>query len=81
MATRVRRNTETPLILSGEEPACGWDQPVPLIEVLRGACSEVGDYRRIKLSSIPKAAIHGRAVPDLVHLLAELLENATAYSP
>jgi hypothetical protein len=80
LATRVRRNTETLLILSGEEPARGWDQPVPLIEVLRAACSEVEDYRRIKLSGIPKGAIHGHAVTDLVHLLAELLENATTFS-
>ncbi len=80
-ATRVRRNTETLLILAGEKPGRRWDQPVALAEVLRAACSEVKDYQRIRLTGIPEAVVHGRAVTDLVHLLAELLENATVFSP
>ncbi|NUP18813.1 MAG: ATPase, partial [Streptomyces sp.] len=57
-----------------------WDQPVPLVDVLRAASSEVEQYERIELSGVPEAEIHGRAVTDLVHLLAELLENATTFS-
>ncbi|ULR53572.1 nitrate- and nitrite sensing domain-containing protein [Streptomyces deccanensis] len=80
LATRMRRNGENLLVLAGEEPGRRWDQPVPLIDVLRAASSEVEQYERIELSGVPEAEIHGRAVTDLVHLLAELLENATTFS-
>ncbi|MDN5385681.1 nitrate- and nitrite sensing domain-containing protein [Streptomyces sp. LB8] len=80
LATRMRRNGENLLVLAGEEPGRRWDQPVPLIDVIRAASSEVEQYERIELSGIPDAEIHGRAVTDLVHLLAELLENATTFS-
>ncbi|MYR96418.1 MULTISPECIES: sensor histidine kinase [unclassified Streptomyces] len=80
LATRMRRNGENLLVLSGEEPGRRWDQPVPLVDVLRAASSEVESYERIELSGVPEAEIHGRAVTDLVHLLAELLENATTFS-
>ncbi|MFD1661344.1 nitrate- and nitrite sensing domain-containing protein [Streptomyces caeni] len=80
LATRMRRNGENLLILAGEEPGRRWDQPVPLVDVLRAASSEVEQYERIELSGVPEADIHGRAVTDLVHLLAELLENATTFS-
>ncbi|MFI9305878.1 sensor histidine kinase [Streptomyces triculaminicus] len=80
LATRMRRNGENLLILAGEEPGRRWDQPIPLVDVLRAATSEVEAYERIELSGLPEAEIHGLAVTDLVHLLAELLENATSFS-
>ncbi|MCD9144134.1 nitrate- and nitrite sensing domain-containing protein [Streptomyces albireticuli] len=80
LATRMRRNGENLLVLAGEEPGRRWDQPVPLVDVLRAASSEVEAYERIELSGVPDAEIHGLAVTDLVHLLAELLENATTFS-
>ncbi len=80
LATRMRRNGENLLILAGEEPGRRWNQPVPLVDVLRAASSEVESYERIELSGVPDSEIHGQAVTDLVHLLAELLENATTFS-
>ncbi|GHJ36241.1 nitrate- and nitrite sensing domain-containing protein [Streptomyces sp. TS71-3] len=80
LATRMRRNGENLLVLSGKEPGRRWDQPVPLVDVLRAASSEVEQYHRIELVGVSDAEIHGMAVTDLVHLLAELLENATAFS-
>ncbi|WP_437344815.1 nitrate- and nitrite sensing domain-containing protein [Streptomyces tubercidicus] len=80
LATRMRRNGENLLILAGEEPGRRWNQPVPLIDVLRAAISEVESYERIDLTGVPESEIHGTAVTDLVHLLSELLENATTFS-
>ncbi|MEU9604564.1 nitrate- and nitrite sensing domain-containing protein [Streptomyces sp. NPDC048057] len=80
LATRMRRNGENLLVLAGEEPGRRWNQPVPLVDVLRAASSEVESYERIELTGVPETDIHGQAVTDLVHLLAELLENATSFS-
>ncbi|MFE9821546.1 nitrate- and nitrite sensing domain-containing protein [Streptomyces sp. NPDC005791] len=80
LATRMRRNGENLLVLAGEEPGRRWNQPVPLVDVLRAASSEVESYERIELTGVPESEIHGQAVTDLVHLLAELLENATSFS-
>ncbi|MEU2336703.1 nitrate- and nitrite sensing domain-containing protein [Streptomyces sp. NPDC006654] len=80
LATRVRRNGENLLVLGGERPTQQWDHPLPLVDVIRAAASEVEQYERIELAGVPEAEVHGRAVTDLVHLLAELLENATAFS-
>ncbi|MFC6061387.1 sensor histidine kinase [Streptomyces ochraceiscleroticus] len=80
LATRMRRNGENLLILAGEEPGRRWTQPVPLVDVLRAATSEVESYERIELQGFPESEIHGQAVTDLVHLLSELLENATTFS-
>ncbi|MFJ6213141.1 nitrate- and nitrite sensing domain-containing protein [Streptomyces sp. NPDC092296] len=80
LATRMRRNGENLLVLAGEDPGRHWNQPVPLVDVLRAAASEVEQYDRIELSGIPEAEVVGIAVTDLVHLLAELLENATTFS-
>ncbi|MFD3512151.1 nitrate- and nitrite sensing domain-containing protein [Streptomyces sp. NPDC058657] len=80
LATRMRRNGENLLVLAGEEPGRRWNQPVPLVDVLRAASSEVENYERIELTGVPESEIHGQAVTDLVHLLAELLENATTFS-
>jgi signal transduction histidine kinase len=80
LATRMRRNGENLLVLAGREPDRDWGRPVPLVDILRAASSEVEDYARIELSGVPEGDIHGQVVNDLVHLLAELLENATSFS-
>ncbi|MFF9345711.1 nitrate- and nitrite sensing domain-containing protein [Streptomyces sp. NPDC014734] len=80
LATRMRRNGENLLVLAGEEPGRRWNEPVPLVDVLRAAASEVESYERVEISGVPETDIHGQAVTDLVHLLAELLENATMFS-
>ncbi|MBH1933943.1 nitrate- and nitrite sensing domain-containing protein [Streptomyces sp. AV19] len=80
LATRMRRNGENLLVLAGEEPGRRWTRPVPLVDVLRAAASEVEQYERIELTGVPATEVAGRVVNDLVHLLAELLENATSFS-
>ncbi|MFF3007219.1 nitrate- and nitrite sensing domain-containing protein [Kitasatospora sp. NPDC057940] len=80
LATRMRRNGENLLVLAGEEAGRRWNTPVPLVDVLRAASSEVEQYERVELSGIPEVEVVGAAVTDLVHLLAELLENATSFS-
>ncbi|MFI1501976.1 nitrate- and nitrite sensing domain-containing protein [Streptomyces platensis] len=80
LATRMRRNGENLLVLAGEEPGRRWTRPVPLVDVLRAAASEVEQYERIDLNAVPQTEVAGRVVNDLVHLLAELLENATSFS-
>ncbi|NUP47603.1 MAG: sensor histidine kinase, partial [Catenulispora sp.] len=80
LATRMRRNGENLLVLAGEEPGRRWSQPVPLIDVLRAAASEVEQYERVTLRDLPTVEVAGRAVNDVVHLVAELLENATSFS-
>jgi signal transduction histidine kinase len=81
LTTRMRRHAEGLIILSGEAPARGWRQPVPLVDVLRAAVAEVEDYTRIRVFSRTKSAIAGHAVADVIHLVAELAENATVFSP
>ncbi|MER7585843.1 nitrate- and nitrite sensing domain-containing protein [Kitasatospora sp. NPDC097691] len=80
LATRMRRNGENLLVLAGEEAGRRWNTPVPLVDVLRAAASEVEQYERVELAGIPEVDVVGAAVTDLVHLLAELLENATSFS-
>jgi hypothetical protein len=81
LATRMRRNSEDLIVLSGEAPPRRWTQPMPLVEVVRAAVAEVEDYNRIELLPIDDIGLAGQAVSDVVHLLAELVENATSYSP
>ncbi|WP_432134341.1 MULTISPECIES: ATP-binding protein [unclassified Streptomyces] len=81
LAIRMRRNSENLLTLIGHEPARRFDGPVPLVDVVRAAASEVEDYERIELAGSAAAEVVGGAVTDIVHLLAELLENATVFSP
>jgi hypothetical protein len=81
LATRMRRHAEDLVILAGSTPGRGWRQPVPLVDVLRGAISEVEDYARVSVRPVPDVAVTGRVVADLIHLLAELIENAAAFSP
>ena len=81
LATRMRRHAEDLVILAGAAPGRGWRNPVPVIDVVRGAISEVEDYKRVDIRSVESAAVLGRAVGDVIHLLAELLENAASFSP
>ncbi|GAA0797193.1 sensor histidine kinase [Spirilliplanes yamanashiensis] len=81
LATRMRRHAEDLVILAGAKPGRGWRNPVPVVDVVRGAISEVEDYKRIDITAVQDAAVAGRAVGDVIHLLAELLENAASFSP
>jgi signal transduction histidine kinase len=81
MVTRMRRNSENLLLLAGHEGARKWSDPVSLADVARAATSEIEHYSRVVLSIQPGVAVVGPAVSDVVHLLAELIENATLYSP
>jgi signal transduction histidine kinase len=81
LATRMRRHAEDLVILAGAAPGRGWRNPVPVIDVVRGAISEVEDYKRVDIRTVETSAILGRAVGDVIHLLAELLENAASFSP
>jgi signal transduction histidine kinase len=81
LATRMRRHAEDLVILAGAAPGRGWRNPVPVIDVVRGAISEVEDYRRVDIRTVATASVLGRAVGDIIHLLAELLENAASFSP
>jgi signal transduction histidine kinase len=81
LATRMRRNAESLLVLAGVEPARQWMSPVPLTAVVRAALGEVEDYQRVIVHDIKPTTILGTAAADLAHLLAELIENALAFSP
>lgn len=81
LATRMRRNSENLLVLAGTESATRSGRPVPVVDVLRAAVSEVEQYKRLVLQPPPDVLVQGRAAGDLVHLLAELLDNATLFSP
>jgi signal transduction histidine kinase len=81
LTTRMRRHSEGLIILSGESPGRGWRNPVPFIDVLRAAVAEVEDYTRIRVTVGTPAALVGPAVADVIHMIAELVENATIYSP
>jgi signal transduction histidine kinase len=80
LATRMRRNNENLLVLAGEESARRWTEAVRLVDVARAAAAEVEHYERIILGEVPRVGIVGQAAPDIAHLVAELLENATAFS-
>ena len=80
IATRMHRNSQNLLVLAGHRPASSWNQPVALVNVIRAAVSEIEEYERVSLNAQPDIAVRGPAVNDLVHLLAELAENATSFS-
>ncbi|MCG8924283.1 nitrate- and nitrite sensing domain-containing protein [Lentzea sp. CC55] len=80
LATRMRRNSENLLVLSGTDLSRRLTRPVPAAEVLGAAVSEVEQYARVQVGQTPDVTVQGRAVNDLVHLIAELLDNATAFS-
>ncbi len=81
LATRMRRTSENLLVLAGHEGTRRWSQPVPLVDVLRAAVSEIEQYERVVLNVQPGIVVVGQAVNDVVHLVAEIVENATTFSP
>jgi signal transduction histidine kinase len=81
LVTRMRRNSENLLLLAGHEGARKWSEPAPLADVARAAASEIEQYARVSLDSVPSVSVEGQAVSDVVHLMAELIENATMFSP
>ncbi|MFJ7266627.1 nitrate- and nitrite sensing domain-containing protein [Streptomyces sp. NPDC099050] len=81
LTTRMRRHAESLIILSGAAPGRAWRMPIPLTNVVRAAVSEIEDYPRVEVRQLAEAAVVGGAVADLTHLLAELIENATQFSP
>ncbi|WP_248964149.1 sensor histidine kinase [Sphaerisporangium perillae] len=81
LATRMRRNSENLLVLAGQDAARKWSQPVELIDVVRASQGEVESYDRVVTHVRSEVAIAGQAVSDIVHLLAELVENAVSFSP
>jgi HAMP domain-containing protein/anti-sigma regulatory factor (Ser/Thr protein kinase) len=82
LATRMRRNAENLLVLANTEPGRRWSEPMPIADVLRAASSEVEDFSRVELLSTgDRLRLAGHAGSDVVHLLAELIENAVTFSP
>ena len=81
LVTRMRRNSENLLLLAGHEPARKRSEPVPLTDVARAAISEIEQYSRVTLNIQQGVSLAGSAVSDVVHLLAEVVENATSFSP
>jgi signal transduction histidine kinase len=81
LATRMRRNAENLIVLAGANPGRVWRRTVPMVDVVRGAIAEVEDYARVTVYPIGPVQLAGRAVSDVIHLLAELVENALSFSP
>jgi len=81
LTTRMRRHAESLSIISGAAPARSWSGPVPVIDVIRSAVSEIEDYQRVTTATDATETVIATAVTDLIHLLAELVENATLFSP
>ncbi|MFJ8332609.1 nitrate- and nitrite sensing domain-containing protein [Streptomyces sp. NPDC094437] len=80
-ASQLRRYEENLVIISGEQPRRSWREPVALVDILRGAVGEVAEYRRVEVHTDEDVYVAPPAVGDVIHLLAELIDNATAYSP
>ncbi|MFI6129304.1 nitrate- and nitrite sensing domain-containing protein [Micromonospora sp. NPDC051141] len=81
LATRMRRNAENLIVLSGSTPGRAWRRSVPMVDVVRGAVAEVEDYTRVTVRPLGAVSLTGRAVGDVIHLLAELIENGLSFSP
>ncbi|WP_280369956.1 sensor histidine kinase [Nocardia wallacei] len=81
LATRERRNAESLIILGGGQPGRQWRHPIPLLDIIRSATAETADYTRVHIGAAPVLAVVGHLVADLVHLLAELVDNASVFSP
>lgn len=81
LATRMRRNAESLLVLVGEASPRRWAEPIALTDVIRAGLSEVDDYRRVVLRRVDDIAVTGAVVSELAHILAELIENGLAFSP
>jgi hypothetical protein len=80
IAMRMHRNSQNLLILAGNQASPGWNQPVTLAHLVEAAVAEVEEYQRVSFEVQPDIAVRGPAVNDLVHLLIELIENATSFS-
>ena len=81
LTTRMRRHAESLIVLSGAVPGRGWRDPVPVVDILRAAVAEVEDYVRVDVTSESDDLVAGSAVSDVIHLIAELVENAAVFSP
>ncbi|MFE3641804.1 nitrate- and nitrite sensing domain-containing protein [Streptomyces sp. NPDC059169] len=81
LTTRMRRHAEGLIILSGAAPGRRWRKPVPLVDVVAAAVGEIEDYTRVVVPPMPAVGVAAEAVADVVHLVAELVENATVFSP
>ncbi|BAJ32043.1 MULTISPECIES: nitrate- and nitrite sensing domain-containing protein [Kitasatospora] len=81
LTTRMRRHAEGLIILSGGSPGRAWRKPVRMVDVVRAAVGEVEDYARVHVRPFPGTGLLGAAVADVTHLVAELVENATVFSP
>jgi signal transduction histidine kinase len=81
LATRIRRNAESLVVLAGLEPPRTWSAPIAAGDVVRASLGEVEDYRRVEIEGMDPAMVSGGAATDLVHLSAELIENALTFSP
>ncbi|HEY6794304.1 MAG TPA: ATP-binding protein, partial [Kineosporiaceae bacterium] len=81
LATRMRRNATSLLVLVGESGPRQWSSPVAMADVVRAAVSEVEEYRRVALRRVDEVLVAGSAVGAVVHLLSELVENALTFSP
>jgi hypothetical protein len=81
LATRMRRNAEDLIVLSGADPGRHWVQQMTVVDVVRAAAAEVEEYQRVELLPLADLEVAGHVAVDIVHLLAELIENATAFSP
>ncbi|MDQ0773740.1 signal transduction histidine kinase [Streptomyces aurantiacus] len=80
-ASQLRRYEENLVIISGERPGRSWTEPVALIDILRSAVGEVAQYQRVEVQTEEEVFLAPPAVADVIHLLAELIDNATTYSP
>jgi signal transduction histidine kinase len=81
LATRMRRNAESLLVLAGAEPTRRRGRPVAVIDVLRVAMGEIEDFGRIRMNAVEPSTVAGSVAVDLAHLMSELMENATQFSP
>jgi hypothetical protein len=81
LTTRIRRNAESLLVLAGAKQTRTWSQPIAIDDVVRAALSEIEEYTRVTIHHIDAARVHGGVAADLTHMIAELLENATRFSP
>jgi hypothetical protein len=81
LTTRMRRHAESLIVLAGDSPNRAFRDAVPFVDVLRAATAEVEDYTRVKVVCRTSAAVASRAVADVIHMLAEFVENATTFSP
>lgn len=81
LATRLRRNAESLVVMAGADSPRPWTRPVSVVNVVRAAVAEAVDYSRVDVEGIAQGAVQGVAANDVSHLLAELIDNALTFSP